>query len=407
ASKLASGEFRWGVPLNVPTKTKVHCAVRSGVLNVSGEKVLPFNTSLAVKQVDNPSLIDSGEFGFLPYLNGCIISVDDDMTNWTSVDWRRLENSIVLNGSSLAARIGVGTGIFPVLTIPGVGEPPKMLFKILLSMFLLIAGPVALTVFSKIGKPQLLLIVIPLLSVGVSLSLIAFVLLSDGFSKTASVRSVTTLDQRTDLAVIDSKVAYFSNFTSQGYSFSPDTLIGLTCRQRGLVRNIDQTEGQSRIYGKALLARTLHELSTFQARSVSEGLVFKLERADDSSLPTARNDLGAKVVFAIFRDKHDDYYLLENLESGLTKKLEKIELGVGDRLLNYAGELIIKDNGKEFSQNAVGFGDNEAVFETAKLSGMLSRPNSYVAFLEELPFVTDELDTVNYKSQNHVVLGRW
>ncbi|MDB4458862.1 hypothetical protein N9068_02280, partial [bacterium] len=128
---------------------------------------------------------------------------------------------------------------------------------------------------------------------------------------------------------------------------------------------------------------------------------------DDSSLPTARNDLGAKVVFAIFRDKHDDYYLLENLESGLTKKLEKIELGVGDRLLNYAGELIIKDNGKEFSQNAVGFGDNEAVFETAKLSGMLSRPNSYVAFLEELPFVTDELDTVNYKSQNHVVLGRW
>jgi hypothetical protein len=30
-----------------------------------------------------------------------------------------------------------------------------------------------------------------------------------------------------------------------------------------------------------------------------------------------------------------------------------------------------------------------------------------VAFLEELPFVTDELDTVNYKSQNHVVLGRW
>ncbi len=407
ASKLASGEFRWGVPLNVPTKTKVHCAVRSGVLNVSGEKVLPFNTSLAVKQVDNPSLIDSGEFGFLPYLNGCIISVDDDMTNWTSVDWRRLENSIVLNGSSLAARIGVSTGIFPVLTIPGVGEPPKMLFKILLSMFLLIAGPVALTVFSKIGKPQLLLIVIPLLSVGVSLSLIAFVLLSDGFSKTASVRSVTTLDQRTDLAVIDSKVAYFSNFTSQGYSFSPDTLIGLTCRQRGLVRNIDQTEGQSRIYGKALLARTLHELSTFQARSVSEGLVFKLERADDSSLPTARNDLGAKVVFAIFRDKHDDYYLLENLESGLTKKLEKIELGVGDRLLNYAGELIIKDNGKEFSQNAVGFGDNEAVFETAKLSGLLSRPNSYVAFLEELPFVTDELDTVNYKSQNHVVLGRW
>ena len=148
-------------------------------------------------------------------------------------------------------------------------------------------------------------------------------------------------------------------------------------------------------------------------------MVFKLKRADDSSLPTARNDLGAKVVFAIFRDKHDDYYLLENLESGLTKKLEKIELGVGDRLLNYAGELIIKDNGKDFSsgelrnrylpisQDAVGFGDNEAVFETAKLSALLSRPNSYVAFLEELPFVTDELDTVNYKSQNHVVLGRW
>ena len=234
------------------------------------------------------------------------------------------------------------------------------------------------------------------------------------------MQSVTTLDQRTDLAVVNCRAAYFSNFTSNPYSISPDTLLGLTggwgSRQE---RIVEQRDGQTLVSGTALMARTLHELSTFKVRSISKNLMFKEGEAANSALPTAQNNLGAKVVFAIFRDANDNFYFVEDLEDGLSKSLVEIQLNGSERVADFARELI--DSGrrkKDFSANRynlyypvqeseLGFGDVEVVLQSAKLSTLLSRPNSYVAFLEDLPLVTDELERVNYKKQNHVILGRW
>lgn len=423
ASQVVAGEFQWCVPQNVSRTTDIWCAERSvgySIQNAASEKMVrPFETILSVKTVDNPELIDPDKFGFLSYLNGCIISVDDDMTNWARGDYRELDNSIVLNGSSLAARIGYGTGLIPLLNIPGVGEPPVLLFKVLLTIFLIVAGPVALFTFSKIGKPHLLLVLIPLLSICISFALILYVLLSDGLSKTASVQSATTLDQRTNLAVINCRAAYFSNFNSMPYNFSPDTLVGLTGGWDEVVRNLDQSPTQIQISGKSLMARTIHELATFRVRPVAKKLLFKQRDVAGKPQPMATNNLGAKVVFAIFRDENDDYYLVENLETGLGKNLEKIQLKDGERLAAYAGGRIVEGRRKKVSNRVspnsyseiprqlLGFGDNEAVLKTAKISALLPCSKSYVAFLEELPFVTDEFEAVDYKKQNHVVLGRW
>ena len=64
------------------------------------------------------------------------------------------------------------------------------------------------------------------------------------------------------------------------------------------------------VSGTALMARTLHELSTFKVRSISKNLMFKEGEAANSALPTAQNNLGAKVVFAIFRDANDNFYFV-------------------------------------------------------------------------------------------------
>ncbi|MCP4099134.1 MAG: hypothetical protein GY748_23170 [Planctomycetaceae bacterium] len=423
ASQLVAGEYRWCEPINVSTTADVWCAGRSvgySIQNTVMEKVVrPFATSLSVKAVDNPGLIDPEKFGILSYLNGCIISVDDDMSSWTRGDYRRLDNSVALNGSSLAARIGYGSGLLPVLTIPGVGEPPVLLFKVLLTIFLIVAGPIALFAFSKLGKPQLLLVLIPLLSICVSCALILYVLLADGLTKTASVQSAITLDQRTNLAVVNCRAAYFSNFTSLPYKFSPDTLVGLTDGIDTSSVRLDQSASQTRISGKALMARTLHELTTFGVRSVSEELVFESGDVAKDSLPKATNNLGGKVVFAIFRDENDDYYLLKDSEPGAVRSLEKIQVRGDERLIHYAAGRIEESKRKNFPSvflqsiylnvpgHSLGFGDNEVVLKEARLSALLSSRKSYVAFLEELPLVTDEFEAVNYKKQNHVVLGRW
>ncbi len=423
ASQLVAGEYRWCEPINVSTTADVWCAGRSvgySIQNTVLEKVVrPFATSLSVKAVDNPGLIDPEKFGILSYLNGCIISVDDDMSSWTRGDYRRLDNSVTLNGSSLAARIGYGSGLLPVLTIPGVGEPPVLLFKVLLTIFLIVAGPIALFAFSKLGKPQLLLVLIPLLSICVSCALILYVLLADGLTKTASVQSAITLDQRTNLAVVNCRAAYFSNFTSLPYKFSPDTLVGLTDGIDTSSVRLDQSASQTRISGKALMARTLHELTTFGVRSVSEELVFESGDVAKDSLPKATNNLGGKVVFAIFRDENDDYYLLKDSEPDAVRSLEKIQVRGDERLIHYAAGRIEESKRKNFPSvflqsiylnvpgHSLGFGDNEVVLKEARLSALLSSRKSYVAFLEELPLVTDEFEAVNYKKQNHVVLGRW
>jgi hypothetical protein len=424
ASQLVAGDYRWCVPMNVSTTTDVWCAGRSvgySIQNTVNERVVrPFETFLSVEAVDNPGLIDPEKFGILSYLNGCIISVDDDMSSWTRGDYRRLDNSVALNGSSLADRIGCGSGLLPVLTIPGVGEPPVLLFKVLLTIFLIVAGPIALFTFSKLGKPHLLLVLIPLLSICVSCALILFVLLADGLSKTASVQSATALDQRTNLAVINCRTAYFSNFTSLPYKFSPDTLAGLTDGLNTAMLRLDQSAPQTRVSGKALMPRTLHELTTFGVRSISEELVFEPGDGAEDSLPKATNNLGGKVVFAIFRDENDDYYLLKDSKPGAVKSLEKIKVKGDERLIDYAAERIeeikdVKNSPSVFLPgtylnvpgHSLGFGDNEVVLKEARLSALLSSRKSYVAFLEELPLVTDEFEAVDYKKQNHVVLGRW
>ncbi|MCP4478873.1 MAG: hypothetical protein GY818_12350 [Planctomycetaceae bacterium] len=167
------------------------------------------------------------------------------------------------------------------------------------------------------------------------------------------------------------------------------------------------------------MARTLHELTTFGVRSVSEELVFESGDVAKDSLPKATNNLGGKVVFAIFRDENDDYYLLKDSEPGAVRSLEKIQVKGDERLIHYAAGRIEESKRKNFPSvflqsiylnvpgHSLGFGDNEVVLKEARLSALLSSRKSYVAFLEELPLVTDEFEAVNYKKQNHVVLGRW
>ena len=416
----ASGDFRWGVPvLNQlkPGELAV-CSVRNKSFesywtsNSRESEVQPFETVLMVDKVDHPSLLDETKFGFLSYLNGCILSVDDDMTNWSTDDWRQLENCIVLNGSSIHARLGMWPGGQQKLSIPGVGEPPILLFKILISLFLGIAGPVALIILSRIGKLQLLLVVIPVLSGCVCISLFAFVLISDGFDKSARVQSATSLDQRTNLAVINSSAAYFSNFSTREYVYPEDTFVGLATYKNDLDRSVKQTGGSLRVAGKALGARTLHELTAFYCRSVSEQLIFMKGGGSEGTLPVAQNHLGAKVLFAIFRDDQDDYYLCKGLDNGLTKSLTKIRLEVDWGFSDFA-DLLSANESETKNWNVAKdlcYGQDETVLELlrrSRVGDLLSRPNSYVALLEEFPLVTDALEKVQYKKQAHVVLGKW
>ena len=132
----------------------------------------------------------------------------------------------------------------------------------------------------------------------------------------------------------------------------------------------------------------------------------------EGTLPVAQNLLGAKVLFAIFRDDQDDYYLCKGLDNGLTKSLTKIRLEVDWGFSDFA-DLLSANESETKNWNVAKdlcYGQDETVLELlrrSRVGDLLSRPNSYVALLEEFPLVTDALEKVQYKKQAHVVLGKW
>jgi hypothetical protein len=93
------------------------------------------------------------------------------------------------------------------LAIPGVADLPLEVFVILLLVFAAVIGPVNFIVLKRIGRPGLLLLTIPLISLATSLGILFIGIVHQGLDVKGAVHSFTLLDQRDDRAVTLSRQA--------------------------------------------------------------------------------------------------------------------------------------------------------------------------------------------------------
>ena len=86
------------------------------------------------------------------------LRLGSDMANWDNRDWRALHNLTASTSRKMTQRIGTSTGSVPLdeFVIPGVGEPPVRMFQLLIGLFLLLAGPVALMILKRTENMQFL-----------------------------------------------------------------------------------------------------------------------------------------------------------------------------------------------------------------------------------------------------------
>ena len=110
-----------------------------------------------------------------------------------------------------------GGPYFRTMHIPGVDKLPYKVFVGLLILFAILIGPVNFVWVKRTGKPALLLLTIPLISLAASLLLLSYGVLYQGLDTKSSSTSLAILDQRAErVDVIENRYCFVGLATEVG-----------------------------------------------------------------------------------------------------------------------------------------------------------------------------------------------
>jgi len=170
------------------------------------------------------------EFGQRDVQFGQIVTISGDPFPGDSKSWNQLIAGTSTDRMFWFRRHGMSrfrpnNGFWSFL-IPGVGTAPVTSFQVLITLFVIIIGPVNYFLLRSIGRLNLLVVTVPFGAIFITSLLITYAMFSDGLSTRARIRSVTKLDQSTGKAATWSRQAYYSGLaTSQGLQFPKDAAV--------------------------------------------------------------------------------------------------------------------------------------------------------------------------------------
>lgn len=356
-------------------------------------------------------------FAISDYLNGRIIAVPGDMSDWKEADWRTILNSVSVDGGSLHHRIGgpVGSNGRPHFNIPGVGQPPVKMFQILIGLFLLMAGPVMLLLLRRTGQMQYLFVAVPGLSLAVCCTLLSYAILVDGSKKWGRTQTVTRIDHRTNMSVTHTRATYYTGGRPGPYEFTDDTLAKTSMGQSSAPLDDRYGDGVHRLSGAEIRPRNPHEVVTMRSQAAKQRLIL-IQATEKDGTPIIENQLGTDVQLVVFRTDRG-VFAVRNLKNKKSAESESVTPAVAKSMVQqFAREALRSDdaaanewnfNRAEYRQN---FGEEIRVVNLLSGSNadqLYESNNSYVALLKTFPLAAGQLQPVQYKQELHVVRGQW
>jgi hypothetical protein len=192
------------------------------------------------------------------------------------------------------------------LIIPGVGRAPVGSYLVLITLFVIVIGPVNYFWLRKWKRLYLLLVTVPLGAALVTLALMNYALFTDGLGVRVRVRSYTHLDQRSGQAASWSRQSYYAGLApSRGMQF-PATAAFYPIEQfpmegrtrRGGGRRLLWDEGQHLTAGY-VTSRATTQLLVVQSADSPRQLAVSGTSADEP--PTVENRLGADILWLVLR----------------------------------------------------------------------------------------------------------
>jgi hypothetical protein len=105
---------------------------------------------------------------------------------------------------------------FAKFLVPGVGLAPVTEFEVLITLFVLLIGPVNYWLLRRYKKLHLMVLTVPLAAIITTVALFGYAIISDGFSTRVRAQSFTALDQTTGEASCWTRLSYYSGLAPGG-----------------------------------------------------------------------------------------------------------------------------------------------------------------------------------------------
>jgi hypothetical protein len=388
------------------------------------------------------------------------IASTDQFDRGESFPWKWLYNTIGASRWQWPARFGAtiygANENFWSFLIPGVGLVPVTSFQILITLFVLVIGPVNYYLLRRWGKLNLTVLTVPIGALFLTAALLLYALYSDGLGVRLRARSMTHIDQRTGEANCWSRLSYYAGLApAGGLVFSGDTAVvplevqPVASIEGGPRRAVDWTRTDSakpnspleqRLSEGWLNSRTPTQLITARIRKTPARL--EIQPTSASKAPQVKNHLGTAIDRLMLTDDDGNTFTANSIPDNSTVSFDEKaspnnifqlfisnepqvpnsngEAGRGGFFgLNrrrpyyqggiYAPPAYISPNSPAFTAAPQNGGLLERSFNEigqAIAAGSLP-PRTYVAVVEHSPEFQGGTSQAKEEASFHVVVGSW
>ncbi|HEY7426191.1 MAG TPA: hypothetical protein VH682_18315 [Gemmataceae bacterium] len=324
----------------------------------------------------------------------CIVSPDDDFDQWkenhfellksswaeTAMPWEGQRNSYEANEK------------FPV--VDDIGVPIKGLF-VLMFLFTLAIGPVNFLVLARKKRRIWMLWTTPAISLFTCLTVFGYMLLSEGWEGHLRTETLTLLDEGTHRATTIGWTAAYSPLTpSDGLHFDYQTEVvsqrAEPVRRAG-VRSctLDWSRDQHLASGW-IEARVPAHFKVRKSEMRRERVTVRHETDQSVSI---FNRLGAEMRRFSYKDEKGQLYTAEHVAAGAEAKLKLENVGEMPELTRTIRSVFLSPSWLDSMQGLA----------SAPLHYL--RPRSYLAEMDDSPFLEPALRTAKTRKCRSVVVG--
>jgi hypothetical protein len=317
----------------------------------------------------------------------------------------------------------------------------------LITLFVVVIGPLNFYVLRRWHKLNLLLITVPASAAIVTAALLAYAVLSDGFGVRVRTRSFTEINQSTGEAICLGRTNYYAGLApAKGLSFRGDTTVyplnesplntqyetAVTRRLAWDFAGDEDQVGTQHLESGWLQSRIQTQLLTVRARQTKA----RLDISEQGERATSvANQLGVPVSLLLVCDAAGNYSVVRDVAAGAKADLKA--LADGESLEEFTK---LKSQRTLRPPDGMTLGGSHAIFGIRRRSygrrytstgipvadmmeaGMLERslgetltaaelrqlpPRSYLALVERSPEFELGLDSATDESSLHVIYGRW
>lgn len=374
---------------------------------------------------------------------GMVLAIQDaNVFPGTRRQWTALINSIPSWRALWSVRNGVclsdgNSDTFWQFAIPGFGMAPVMLFVGLITIFVIVLGPVNYAWLKRRNQLALLIFTVPLGALLTIVSLTAYAILGDGINTRVRIWSVTELDQQTGLGTSLSHQTYYAGIPPwSGLQFPPDAA----------VYPVDQLEENMGYYNSYDLKRSYRWVKWEKTQDLVRGYIssrtlsqmvvihpFKTEGKLVVKDGKVTNQLGAKIRHLVVRGDDDSVLYASSLAPNSAGDLrpidEQSQTALKDLLATAKPQLLegfdanaataatmtntrrfYPMSGRTYSATSEGDGilleELKHLEEPARAKGTIA-PRTYLAILEkpiDLPIGSESaIEVMGF----HIIRGRW